>query len=539
MQLCVRNAVIGFAAVLAAGLADPAEAMRRGARTVEAVETRPAGEPLMAIVSLSHQRITVYDADGWILRAPISSGQPGYETPAGIYSVLQKEEEHHSNLYDDASMPFMQRITWSGIALHAGLLPGYPASHGCVRMPFDFAQRLFDMTKIGMRVIVARDDVRPAEIDHPRLFEPKLLRADLALKALGAPLDAARDESQAAPAESTPPEAGSPSQAGSAEPLVTFKSVAAAKMAAADAAVKKADAARLAAARMTLDATRLLRMAEIAKYRAEAQLAAAESALAAATSPAAIKAGEEEKTKAQAGFADAETQLAAAKEEAPLKAEAAARARDEARVAQAEKAAAMDASREAARMMAPVSIFISRKTQRLYVRQAFQPLLESDVTIQEPDRPIGTHIYTVLDYANGGAGLRWSAISLKTDPDERIQSGTARQADRHATGSMPPDAAPARTALGRIEIPHDVADRISEIISPGSSLIISDEGMSAETGADTDFVILMSGEPQGAIKIRHHAPELRDRYDRRDDRWYGRAPAYAPPFESGGPFVPW
>ena len=93
----------------------------------------------MAIVSLSNQRITIYDADGWILRAPVSSGQPGYETPAGIYSVIQKEEEHHSNLYDDASMPFMQRITWSGIALHAGLLPGYPASHGCVRMPFDFA----------------------------------------------------------------------------------------------------------------------------------------------------------------------------------------------------------------------------------------------------------------------------------------------------------------------------------------------------------------------------------------------------------------
>ena len=539
MQLCVRNAVIGFAAVLAAGLADPAQAMRRGARPVEAVETRPVGEPFMAIVSLSNQRITIYDADGWILRAPVSSGQPGYETPAGIYSVIQKEEEHHSNLYDDASMPFMQRITWSGIALHAGLLPGYPASHGCVRMPFDFAQRLFDMTKIGMRVIVARDDVRPAEIDHPSLFKPKLLRADLALKALSAPFDAARAENQAAPAGPAPPEAELPSQASSAEPPVTFKSIAAAKIAAADAAVKKADAARLAAARMTWDAARFLRMAKVAEYRAEAQLAAAESTLAAATSPAAIKAGEEEKAKAQAGLADAEAQLAAAKEEAPLKADAAARARDEARAAQAEKAAAVEASREAARMMAPVSIFISRKTQRLYVRQSFQPLLESEVTIQEPDRPIGTHIYTVLDYANSGADLRWSAVSLETDPDKRVQSGASRRADRHAAGSMPPDAAPARMALDRIEIPHDVGDRISEIISPGSSLIISDEGMSAETGTDTDFVILMSGEPQGAIKMRRHGPEARDRYDRRNDRWYGRAPVYAPPFENGGPFVPW
>jgi L,D-transpeptidase catalytic domain len=118
----------------------------RDAQPVETVAARPAGEPIMAIVSLSNQRVTIYDADGWILRAPVSSGQTGYETPAGVYSVIQKEEEHYSNLYDDASMPFMQRITWSGIALHAGPLPGYPASHGCVRMPHEFAQRFFDMT---------------------------------------------------------------------------------------------------------------------------------------------------------------------------------------------------------------------------------------------------------------------------------------------------------------------------------------------------------------------------------------------------------
>ena len=150
MPLCVRHAIIGLAAVLATGLADPAGATRRRkAQPAETVAARPAGEPIMAIVSLSNQRVTIYDADGWILRAPVSSGQTGYETPAGVYSVIQKEEEHYSNLYDDASMPFMQRITWSGIALHAGPLPGYPASHGCVRMPYEFAQRLFDMTKFA------------------------------------------------------------------------------------------------------------------------------------------------------------------------------------------------------------------------------------------------------------------------------------------------------------------------------------------------------------------------------------------------------
>ena len=117
MPMSVRHATMSLTAVLAAGLIGPAGATRhREAQQVETVEGRPAGEPLMAIVSLSNQRVTIYDADGWILRAPVSSGQSGRETPAGIFTVIQKEEEHHSNLYDDASMPFMQRITWSGIA---------------------------------------------------------------------------------------------------------------------------------------------------------------------------------------------------------------------------------------------------------------------------------------------------------------------------------------------------------------------------------------------------------------------------------------
>src|SRR5262249_4770659 len=141
------------------------------------------GRPIMAIVALKEQRITVYGANGPILRAPVSSGRPGYETPAGIYSVIQKEAEHYSNLYDDASMPFMQRITWSGIALHAGAVPSYPASHGCVRMPYAFAEQLFELTKIGMRVIVVRDDMSPAEISHPKLLQPGPIRSAAATDA--------------------------------------------------------------------------------------------------------------------------------------------------------------------------------------------------------------------------------------------------------------------------------------------------------------------------------------------------------------------
>src|ERR1700755_2909531 len=90
-----------------------------------------------------------------------------------MFSIIQRVEEHYSNLYDDAFMPHMQRITWSGIALHGGPLPGHAASHGCVRMPYEFAERLFEETRVGMRVIIAPGEAAPVEISHPTLLAPK------------------------------------------------------------------------------------------------------------------------------------------------------------------------------------------------------------------------------------------------------------------------------------------------------------------------------------------------------------------------------
>src|SRR4029077_10592537 len=112
-------AAAALAALIAAPPADAANrANRKAEHTAEATAPREAGPPIMAIVSLNRQHVTIYDADGWIMRAPVSSGQKGRETPAGVFSVIQKDADHHSNLYDDAFMPHMERITWSGIALH-------------------------------------------------------------------------------------------------------------------------------------------------------------------------------------------------------------------------------------------------------------------------------------------------------------------------------------------------------------------------------------------------------------------------------------
>src|SRR5579871_678857 len=185
-----RPAVVVLAA-LASLVALPGGAVAKQPRqAVEATAPREAGEPIMAIVSIKSQQVTFYDAEGWILRAPVSTGTTGRETPAGVFAVIEKDKDHHSTMYDDAWMPNMQRITWNGIALHGGPLPGYAASHGCVRMPYDFAEKLFDMTEIGMRVIISPNDAEPVDFSHPALFVPN---AD-AIKAAPARAEVAASE---------------------------------------------------------------------------------------------------------------------------------------------------------------------------------------------------------------------------------------------------------------------------------------------------------------------------------------------------------
>ena len=165
-------AIVTIAAIAALTAMTADVGARERVQSAEATAPRDAGEPIMAIVSIKSQQVTFYDADGWILRAPVSTGTTGRETPAGVFAVIEKDVDHHSTLYDDASMPHMQRLTWNGIALHGGPLPGYAASHGCVRMPYGFAEKLFDKTRIGMRVIISPDDATPVEFSHAALLVP-------------------------------------------------------------------------------------------------------------------------------------------------------------------------------------------------------------------------------------------------------------------------------------------------------------------------------------------------------------------------------
>ncbi len=128
--------------------------------------------PVVIVVSLPEQLAYVYRNGIRIAVSTVSTGKRGYETPTGVFTILQKSREHYSNLYDDAPMPFMQRLTWSGVALHAGNVPNYPASHGCVRLPYAFSEKLFGMTQHGMTVVIADERSHPATVAYPGLFAP-------------------------------------------------------------------------------------------------------------------------------------------------------------------------------------------------------------------------------------------------------------------------------------------------------------------------------------------------------------------------------
>jgi hypothetical protein len=482
------------------------------------------GKPLLAIVALGDQRITIYGADGKMLQAPVSTGSTGYETPAGIYSIVQKKEEHRSNLYEDGEMPFMQRITWTGIALHAGALPGHPASHGCVRLPLAFARDLFGITEMGMRVVVVRDDITPSAIDHPALFRSRPVRKELALASPEPGQSSARNAAPTARLAASAAEAevvpGSPRH------LDLLRSIAAAKSAEAEAAAKRERPAKQAAAAKAGEAAaavRQLRAAEGNRAKADAQLKDAERLLESASTPEATGRAEAAKVKALARIDETERQLQAARTQADAKTEVAERATEEARAASSAKEKATEVAEDAGRLTSPVSVFVSRKTRRLYIRKANYPIYEGPVGIRDADQPLGTFIYTALQPINAAGETRWNVTSMYRDAtnpsppsQESRRRGGAPSADAART-----DVAAAKAALDRVSIPQEALERIGEVILPGSSLIVSDEGPSRETGKDTDFVVLMSGEPQGALKARMREPMLRDPYSSRRSPYGG------------------
>jgi lipoprotein-anchoring transpeptidase ErfK/SrfK/peptidoglycan hydrolase-like protein with peptidoglycan-binding domain len=166
---------IGVGALALAIAAVPADAKKRKpdeAKPEDGIADLDTSEPMVLVVSLKQQKLDIYRGTTLVTTSQVSTGMPGHATKAGVFSILEKQRFHHSNIYSGAPMPWMNRITWSGTALHAGVVPGYPASHGCIRLPFSFAPKLFKITTVGDNVIVARDRPAPQLIEHPALFQP-------------------------------------------------------------------------------------------------------------------------------------------------------------------------------------------------------------------------------------------------------------------------------------------------------------------------------------------------------------------------------
>jgi hypothetical protein len=303
-----------------------------------------------------------------------------------------------------------------------------------------------------MRVITSPNDAEPVEFSHPALFAPN-----------AAALAAAAPRAEALASE------------------------AAEAAAAADAAKKGA----ATAAREAAPVTASLRKLEGIKARANAELAFADKTLAAAKTDQAKARAENQKQKAALKAAEAGTRLDTAKADAKSKLDAAAAAKDAAKAARIKKADTAKAASEAKLLLAPVSVYISRATQKLYVRrnthkpapdgggEVFDSSIEVPITIRDPDKPIGTHVFTAI--ARSGTGLRWTAVTIDNGDD-------------------------AKDALDRITIPQDVLDRIAPTAVPRSSIIVSDEPLSSETNYRTEFVAVLSNQPQGGFITRQPTP---------------------------------
>jgi hypothetical protein len=391
--------------------------------------------PLQIVVSIGDQRVTLYSNGVHVAQGPVSTGVPGRPTPMGVFSIIQKDRFHHSNLYSNAPMPFMERITWSGVALHEGPLPGYPASHGCIRLTHDFAARLWQITRLGVRVIVARNDVAPADFAHPHLFEPR----------------------------AKPPE---PSVGGN-DPDKHAEANAPVSFAQATIASPEPASDRAAAAIVAKPIEDVAGDASRGTVRAAAETTGAVAAPAAADEPLAAKTAPEDPPRPAPDAID------------PA------------------KATPLPAPPRTRTIELPVkrtgtvAVFISRKEKKLFVRQGFEPLFDVPVEIDHPEQPLGTHVFTALGFADGGAHMRWNVMTVASEPSrQRLSAKIGPKAQPAARAEDVHVPQTATQALDRIQIPQEALDRIGEILSPGASLVISDQGLGPETGEGTDFIVL-------------------------------------------------
>ncbi|WP_315765580.1 MULTISPECIES: L,D-transpeptidase family protein [unclassified Bradyrhizobium] len=483
---------------------------------VEKDAAKPQG-PLIVAISINKQQVKIYDSNGLFAEAPVSTGMKGHPTPTGVFSIIQKQKYHRSNIYSGAPMPFMQRITWSGVALHAGVLPGYPASHGCIRMPPAFAVKMYGWTRIGARVLVTSGEVEPSNFTHPLL----------------AALKAPQPSASAQPDTNAPAAPKADKGAALSPPVTVGSDIDLRSTIGHDNGAKSTDAAVLLRGQTrTADAGSLNTPATVTDVPAVqvtphpasvTSTTAGEAALdapsrptsaapaAAQTSPSGIDAGTGDiptkpgvATMAQTGTvqenrlvnetakrddpeavgqtAEKPADAAATKdpttsavqqavsggqpeaqpidkstEPAGTTADSPAKPadKDQTRVSEGDKP--LPVKPELKRNSA-IAIFISRKDSKLYVRQNFSPVFKVEVTIAPSDRPLGTHVFTASTDKADADVMHWSVVSLPVSPRSMARNDDGGQT-RHGKkrGEIPLEAKDA----SQPNSPAEALDRIA------------------------------------------------------------------------------
>ncbi len=499
---------------------DPAEAAAKNA-------AKPVG-PLVIAISVEKQRVKVYDTNGLFAEAPVSTGTKSHPTPYGVFSVIQKNRHHVSNLYH-ASMPYMQRITWSGVAMHTGPLPGYAASHGCIRLPNEFAARLWTWTKMGTRVIVAPGEVSPVNFSHPKLVTKMMPLPTVSAVPAAAPVAAAV---AAEPAPSTSDRMAMAQQrtADARETIEGMRGTLSDATPSAPVEAKPVETSN-EPKHIGIDTAGDTPVTLPGDAKAEA---ITETKAPEATQKTAAEAGDVDIVTAQDRINTDDSEPTAATAEAPAskastpaektadvpaQAKPAATALEIAKPADIMKPvggaapAAIEPVKPAPEIAAPaiipepakpavvatprrhnhVAVFISRKDKKLYIRHGYEPVFDTPVEIADADRPLGTHVFTARGDKDDSTALHWSAVSLpqvarRADPRRATKQGTKKPAPVQSSSVVPPLSA--AEALDRITIPPEAMERIASIITPGGSLLISDHGLTGwETGRGTDFIV--------------------------------------------------
>lgn len=418
-------------------------------KTVTENESAKPKGPLVIAISITAQKVRVYDANGLFAESPISTGMPGHPTPMGVFSVIQKHRFHHSNIYSGAPMPFMQRITWSGVALHAGVVPGHPASHGCIRMPAAFATKMWGWTKLGARVVITPGEIAPTNFSHSLLATSKVPPHPIATEEPKRDVAAARENEKASSVATAPGPTGS-----------------AAKN---DPSPVSGDSAANGAS-LNMAAAPIGSATNVGVPQVEAPASKT------------MTVGSAEKS---VDIVRPTTAVRTASNDPSLR----------------DTLAKPSARPDPTTLFKPsgqIAVFVSRKDSKLYVRQNFSPLFDLPVMIATDERPLGTHVFTAQVDGNDSNALHWSVVSL---PAPSKRADRRNDQERRTRGRNLASAAPVEAkvqplpdspteALDRLNLPAEVMAKIFEAISTGGSIIVSDQGIAAgETGEGTDFIV--------------------------------------------------